>query len=390
MPWGDEKMIMKKKYMCIILAFLLFAGINAGALSFAQADTATVPSIPEVSVTSADADSLTVSWKCGSGDAEQYEVSWEKHSGVRSRGTETVSSTETTLTGLTAATRYYVSVRAVNSNGASAWSNAAAATTAKLSRKQLLGNVRKAPGGNSIKSFNTNYKVADTGSGRALASYTKKLKADYKITYVMIDLSTGEGITCGSKNRMYSASCLKGPYVAALNKYRAGSVKKHKGLERQTIIMSNNITYAKLHSMYGSSPMKNMKKYSEVTSFASRSKYAYLPTRDLGKLWIGTYWYFYRNKNSNSDYCRSLYTHGYNSFIYKAMKGKKKVHAKPGWYPGCGYNVQNDAGIIMAKVDGSSRPYMIAVMTSACGRYSSLKTLVRKIDAVHTDMISEN
>ena len=29
------------------------------------------------------------------------------------------------------------------------------------------------------------------------------------------------------------------------------------------------------------------------------------------------------------------------------MKKRWKVHAKPGWYPGGGFNVQNDAGIAL-------------------------------------------
>ena len=38
------------------------------------------------------------------------------------------------------------------------------------------------------------------------------------------------------------------------------------------------------------------------------------------------------------------------------------------------------------KVKHKSRPYVLAVMTSACGQHAKLRKLVRLVDAVHADM----
>ena len=228
-------------------------------------------------------------------------------------------------------------------------------------KKQVLSALSKVRGGKALRTFNTSYRLGRTKSGRKLIRYVKKMQRRY------------------GKFR-------KGPYVAALCKYKPWSYKKSKWNMRRTIVVSNNDTYLSLRLRYGSKVMKKLMRSSGVHSFSAARRYTYVPPRDLAKLWVSVYWYFYRDKNKVSRKCRALYTHGYQSFIYRAMKGRFRVHAKPGWFPGGGYNVQNDAGIIMAKVKGKSRPYVVCVMTSACGRHKQLRKLVRLINNVHTDM----
>ena len=254
-------------------------------------------------------------------------------------------------------------------------------------KKELISALSHVKGGRVVRTFNSNYKIKRTRAGKKLIRYTKKLRRRYrKVRFVAIDIKTGEGFSFDAGKKTYSASCLKGPYVAALCKYKPRSYKKSKWNMRRTIVISNNDTYLALRLRYGSNVMKKLMRSSGVRSFKASRRYTYVPPRDLAKLWVSVYWYFYKDKNKVSEKCRALYTHGYQSFIYRAMKGKCKVHAKPGWFPGGGFNVQNDAGIIMAKVKGKSRPYVVCVMTSACGRHKQLRKLVRLINNVHTDM----
>lgn len=96
---------------------------------------------------------------------------------------------------------------------------------------------------------------------------------------------------------------------------------------------------------------------------------------------MGTYWSYYRETNTRSAWARALYAHPLNSFIDRGLSTPTRT--KPGWYPGGGYNVQNDAGVVLSS-DGH---YVLAVMSSACGQYGSLASLVRAIDAVHADMV---
>lgn len=251
--------------------------------------------------------------------------------------------------------------------------------------KELVDDLGKATG-NSVKSFNSDTDISKLKSGRALIKYVKQLRKSSVISFVVIDVNTGEGFGANPRKKMYSASCLKGPYVAALCKYKPYSYSRSRSLMRSTVTVSNNDTYASLRKRYGHSPMRKLRSLTKATSFDPDWKYTYIRTRDLARLWVGTYWYFYRDKNKNSIKCRRMYTHGTQSFIYRGLKSRAVVHTKPGWYPGGGLNVQNDAGIVMAKYKGDYSPYIISVMTTANGQHKKLRKLVRLIDDVHRDM----
>lgn len=252
-------------------------------------------------------------------------------------------------------------------------------------RDVLITNLGKATG-NKVRSFSSDTDISKLKSGKKLIAYVKQLRKSSVISFVVIDVNTGEGFGANPRKKMYSASCLKGPYVAALCKYKPASYKKSRGLMNSTVTVSNNGTYAALRSRYGHSPMRKLRALTKASSFDPDRKYTYIRTRDLARLWVGTYWYFYRDKNKNSIKCRRMYTHGTQSFISKGLKGRAVVHTKPGWYPGGGLNIQNDAGIVMAKYKGEYSPYIISVMTTASGQHKKLRKLVRLIDDVHRDM----
>lgn len=267
------------------------------------------------------------------------------------------------------------------------WSEPVNIWTNGLGKKQLLRIMTKASAAKTTRTFFTDYKIKKTKAGKELIAYTKKLKKRYSIRYIAIDLKSGEGFASGGNDTMYSASCLKGPYVASLCKYKPDSYAESFDLMYTTIVDSDNNTYKQLHRTYGPESMGRLMNYSQVSSFSYAERYTNISARDLGKLWVGMYWYFYKDRNKRSKACRKLYTHGYQSFICKAMKKRCKVHTKAGWFPGGMFNVQNDAGIIMAKVEGISRPYVLSVISNACGQHKKLQKLVRLIDNVHTDMV---
>ena len=339
--------------------------------------------------------SVLVSWKPAKKQTSGYRLYWSTSRKFAKKKTHKKLLTKRSahkleLRGLAVGKRYYFKVAAFKKVKSkrywSAQSKRRSAKIARQSKDDLLKLLSKASSSKSVKTFNSTYKLGKTKAGKSLLRTVSDLRKRYKINFEMIDIQTGEGLSCSPHRYMYSASCLKGPFVASLNRWKPYS-RRSAGTMRSTIVWSDNNTYSALRSSYGSSTMSKLMRYSDVHSFDPYRKYAYLPTSDLAKLWVGTYWYFYKSTNANSTWCRNLYTHGYNSFIYQGMKTRgKKVHAKPGWFPGGGYNVQNDAGVVMAKVGGKSRPYIVSVMTSACGQYAKLRELVRAIDDVHTDM----
>lgn len=183
---------------------------------------------------------------------------------------------------------------------------------------------------------------------------------------------------------LYSASTIKGPYVASICRYNPGGIDGYvQGQMESAILYSSNEDYSALRSEFGGEVMEAQMNDCNVLSCDPYRNYVYYSARDLAKLWVGNYWYFYVEKNGYSDWCRDLYAEGLtgdNAIIHNALSDSYTTYAKPGWYPGGGYDVQNDAGLVMA----GSHPYVISVLSSACGEFSKLGNLVRAIDAVHT------
>lgn len=352
-----------------------------------------VPKATSIKTARAQGAGIVVTWKKRTTQTSGYELCYSTSKSMSSATKKKIAGAKKNklaIRGLKTGKTYYVKVRTYKGKLYSAWSRAKKVKLVKPGRKDLTKLLDKAASKNkgtkSLKMYNSTYQVTKTKAGKKLLKYIKKLRKNYRINIAMIDVKSGEVLTYSPMRSMYSASCLKGPYVASLNKWKPSSRSGHKSTMRNTIVWSDNDTYASLRNEFGSETMRKMHVYSGVDTDLYYFKYHWLPTRDLAKLWVGTYWYFYESTNANSKWTRSLYTHGYESFIYRGLKGTWKVHAKPGWYPGEGKDVQNDAGVVMAKVDGKSRPYVVAYMTSLCGEHTKLRKLVRLVDDVHTDM----
>lgn len=260
-------------------------------------------------------------------------------------------------------------------------------TRPKAGRVFLLNALDSASNSSTITVFgNTNYSLNST-SGKKLKKAVNSIRnSGYSLGFVMMDLSTGTGVCSLPNRKYYVASSIKGPYVAAANKYAPKKVTSYwKSVMKDTISWSSNSGYAACRGKFGSSVMSKYMSYADVSgNWPAAKSYTYMNTRSLSKLWVANYFYFYRDTNANSKWCRSIFTDSWNSPIHDALYTKYKVHSKPGWYPLSPYWVQNDGGIVM--VDG--KPYLIAIMSSACGEYGKLRTLCRALDSVHTSMAS--
>lgn len=254
------------------------------------------------------------------------------------------------------------------------------------SRKALFKAVDSASSKKLLSTFNSTYSL-DSQAGHELSQQVDKVTSKYRLSFVMVDLKTGEGISYNPSQDFYSASAIKGPYVVSANKYLSSEIgKSEESLMESAIIDSDNHDYIELRDELGSACMRKYMKYCDISTQDYYKHYSYFTAREFAHLWIGNYYYFFEDTNKRSEWCRNLYTHGYRSFIHKKLKDTTTVYTKPGWFPGEGYNVQNDAGIVMANLEGEERPYVLVVFSTACGKYKMLGNLVSAIDAVHTDM----
>lgn len=246
----------------------------------------------------------------------------------------------------------------------------------------LLSIVSSLPGGEELTCSDPD--ILSLPQIKKVRSIIRRFQEDgNQISFIVLDLDTGNYFSLNPDLDIYSASAIKGPYVAALNKFNPEIVDEYTGLMMEnTIRWSSNEDYENLHYLYGNDAMYDMTAYTDVSDsiIDEYNWYPYLTAKELTRLWIGTYLYFFEDTNENSKWCRSLYTDSTESFIGSALGDEYTVYTKPGWYSDWEDVSRNDAGIVMA--DGHD--YILTIMSDAFDSYDALEELTAALDDVHT------
>jgi len=251
-----------------------------------------------------------------------------------------------------------------------------------LNKQGLIKVIDAVSGTSSVSSFGV-----VKGSSAALQKVRDAVNAinatGKPVEFVMIDISTGSGISYQANRTEWIASCVKSPYVVGVARTRPGDVNALKSTIQRCIVPSENEPYWSLRAKYGSGPLMSQGSYCG-SRFDTTAPYPHVSPKELAKIWAGNYDYFFVNTNSQSSWIRNLFTKTQMSFVRNALGSKYTTYTKPGWmtrgevYP----ETYNDAGIVMA--DG--RPYLIAVMSKGYYQAAKLQSLVKAIDAYHASM----
>jgi hypothetical protein len=198
----------------------------------------------------------------------------------------------------------------------------------------------------------------------------------------MVDLYSGKGVAYNADRAFYSASTIKGPYVASVVAAQPGSVNRYGSTMLATIDQSSNTGYESLRRTFGSAPMVAWcQKAGVSTSLAYNSWINYSP-RELAKLWTQNYDFFFGDYANNAQ-VRSWYTSPLHSAISYSLGSRYTTYSKPGWMYSRSV-VCNDAGIVWA----GDRPYIVVTLTTAPGsRLDLVQSLVQALDNVHREML---
>ena len=112
-----------------------------------------------------------------------------------------------------------------------------------------------------------NFTWAATEEGERLTRAMDALDG-FPLDFVMLDLTTGRGIAYLPDETMYSASCMKGPYVAAVCQYQTSRVTASWQKQmRLAIVESDNSAYSTVHKKYGTKGMAKLMETAGVDSF---------------------------------------------------------------------------------------------------------------------------
>lgn len=204
----------------------------------------------------------------------------------------------------------------------------------------------------------------------------------YSAGFMLYDLNSGGGISYHADDMYYSASAIKGPYVAWLAESYPQTMDFLFGTIQNTITWSSNDDYEVLITSYG---------YTEFNAWAAEigcenlaitgEWYPAVNARDFSKLWCHMYDSVVSGGNLSSII--SIYNDTLSSAIYETLGGQYTVYSKGGWIgegAGTYYNVQNDAGIVMK----GSHPYVLVILSDAYGRLDLLDNLTAVLDETHT------
>ncbi len=200
------------------------------------------------------------------------------------------------------------------------------------------------------------------------------------VGFLMIDMKTGKGIAYNADKEFYSASTVKGPYVASVVSAYPDSIWNWAGTMQSSIAVSSNSGYATLRNSFGSAPMLAWCSQSGVRNNIAEKMYPYYSAKELAKLWTKNYEYFEYGQHGAT--IRSWYRSPLNSMIYQNLGTKYTTYSKPGWIGSGNYNATNDAGIVYA----GNRPYILAVMTDCPAQFSDLNGIIQGIENAHNEM----
>ncbi|QRV02254.1 hypothetical protein JTE88_00380 [Arcanobacterium phocisimile] len=205
-----------------------------------------------------------------------------------------------------------------------------------------------------------------------------------QVGFVMVDITTGTAISYNSEAEFYGASTIKGPYIVAISKFLPDSITgSDKALMRQAITVSDNDSYFSLRSNYGDELFAFFADTANAPDINREEYFPHLTPKQLTKLWVENFDYFFVYPNEQADDTREHFTSPYNSFIYEALKDTHPTYTKPGWID-LDLIARNDAGI----VETENGHYLLTIMSTAYDQVEELMDLTKALDEIHQELVT--
>jgi hypothetical protein len=232
----------------------------------------------------------------------------------------------------------------------------------------------------------------DTQAFANLADAIAALEAKkYTLGIVVEDIENGATFAYNADEEFYSASSIKGPYVACLYETLAETdetkLRELNRLARPTIEDSNNETYAELRRRYGSEQFEawlqeldyGIDEYDSLSATGGHY-YLHLNAWQLSAMWERIYGYL-TSETEAAETLAGYFERRDYSAIKEALGEDVRTWGKGGWYPssdGYASPVTVDAGIVWA-----DHPYLVVVMSDIPGEMEKLEPVVAALDELH-------
>lgn len=202
------------------------------------------------------------------------------------------------------------------------------------------------------------------------------------VSFVMMDLTSGRTVYYNTAFNVYSASCIKGPYIisclmagndATNDMYLAGHY-------------SDNDAYHRIRNQYGNPVFARWLRKAGVNAGLATYYYCHLTSLDLTRMWLQTYPYITGDATGASS-ARQILQDSKNSAIEMQLGSTYTVYSKAGWISDgvvADYNSYNVGGIVMG-----SNPYLLIITSNARGTTTEAQNLVTVLEAAHNEIVAQ-
>ncbi len=228
----------------------------------------------------------------------------------------------------------------------------------------------------------------------------------YSVGFTLVDVTNGISISYNADSAFYSASSIKGPYVAALGKYELGEdVTRESSRIASTLEWSDNEAYAGLRASYGNGCMEQLVAESGAEELSSTgvndevesarqvqsadslsdNNYEFVTPNQLAALW-GVVDGYLGSDEPGAEFLASEFAQPETSGLKYVGRAYGTTWSKAGWFyddSGDAYQTTVDAGVVREQTGD----VVVAVMLNKSADFAALDSIALPLLQLHTELL---
>ena len=206
----------------------------------------------------------------------------------------------------------------------------------------------------------------------------------FNMGIVMFDIKSGKGIAYNPKQEFYSASSVKGPYMASLIANEKNVMDEWGDVITEIAHSSDNSCYNMLFREFGEYYYNDWCDQAQASAYMYNGyQYTYYSAEGLARLWLMNYKLFTTDPDVGEIAGRLFEAPEY-SLIHKALYPVYKTRSKSGWI-NTGEVSAIDSGIIYA----GDHPYLMTILSDFGGDIERFTPYAYELEKIHQDIVKQ-
>ena len=204
----------------------------------------------------------------------------------------------------------------------------------------------------------------------------------WSVGFLVIDMQSNLGIVYNLDQEFYTASSIKGPFATSLAMYNPEAAANREYTIVNMLVNSDNDAYTSLNDSYRRTYIQQFCEECGVDPALCVYKYPTITTRDLGLMWIYSYYYF--DQDEFSQTVGSWFETPYYSLIHSELGEMYTTRSKAGWVADDNpkHTTTVDAGIVYS----DHGDYVVVIMSRVPSSIEPLRPLMQALNRAHDEM----